>query len=569
MSDKKIHKYKDLNSEMSDSKLILIKNPAICLIVIGLISLVIRIYYLPYDLPITRDAADYFWYAIDMSVLGEFPHMFSPYESSTVIQDVPGYRFSNNGWPAFLSLFFSLANLENIQEYMELQRYLTITISIITIIPLYLLCRKFFDKYFSLLGVTLFAFQPRLIEDSLSGGNMQLFIFLGTCALSLFLSKNTRMIYASFVIAGLFSIVRFEGLLILIPMTVGFFYRFRFSKTTIIRYLFVIGLFLLIILPMAYIRTETLGDDGLWHHLYAGPEYIVNNITSDVPSDITPQETMETHQVSPGEKLFLLIQIGIQSLSKYFVILLIPTFSFLVPVGFFFLCRKLDYKKITIIITLVVFLMPAFYAYSRDIQDLRYFFILFPIFSLVSIFTLRRIFIKSNESSKIFVTLFIGFLIFSTGFLVYFAPDLEHEREVLSIGKIIKDTTKKVNSYYPEEQYLIYVKKYSDIEKFPVVSTTMPQPDTFIASLYDPNFSVYQNAGSVEDYIKSAKEDGLTHLVTDGKNALPKILNDVFYNEKNYRYLVKQFDSKEDGFKYHINVYKIDYEIFDAMSERN
>ena len=213
--------------------------------------------------------------------------------------------------------------------------------------------------------------------------------------------------------------------------------------------------------------------------------------------------------------------------------------------------------------------MPAFYAYSRDVQDLRYFFVLFPIFSLVSIFTLRRIFIKSNESSKIFVMLFIGFLIFSTGFLVYFAPDLEHEREALSIGKIIKDTTKKVNSYYPEEQYLIYVKKYSDIEKFPVVSTTIPQPDTFIASLYDPNFSVYQNADSVEDYIKSAKEDGLTHLVTDGKNALPKILNDVFYNEKNYRYLVKQFDSKEDGFKYHINVYKIDYEIFDAMSERN
>tara|TARA_B100000408_G_C10157712_1_gene165112 strand:- start:21 stop:521 length:501 start_codon:yes stop_codon:yes gene_type:complete len=165
--------------------------------------------------------------------------------------------------------------------------------------------------------------------------------------------------------------------------------------------------------------------------------------------------------------------------------------------------------------------------------------------------------------------LFIGFLIFSTGFLVYFAPDLEHEREALSIGKIIKDTTKKVNSYYPEEQYLIYVKKYSDIEKFPVVSTTIPQPDTFIASLYDPNFSVYQNAGSVEDYIKSAKEDGLTHLVTDGKNALPKILNDVFYNEKNYRYIVKQFDSKEAGFKYHINVYKIDYEIFDTMSERN
>jgi len=569
MSDKKIHKYKDLNSEMSDSKLILIKNPAICLIVIGLISLVIRIYYFPYDLPITRDAADYFWYAIDMSVLGEFPHMFSPYESSTVIQDVPGYRFSNNGWPAFLSLFFSLANLENIQEYMELQRYLTITISIITIIPLYLLCRKFFDKYFSLLGIALFAFQPRVIEESLLGGNISLFVFLGVCTLSLFLSKNTKMIYASFVIAGLFSIVRFEGLLILIPMTFMFFYRFRFSKTTIIRYAFVIGLFLLIILPMAYVRTETLGDDGLWHHLYAGPEYILNNITSDVPSDIPIQETVETYQSGTGEKLFHFIQTGIQNLSKYFVISLIPTFSFLVPIGIFLLCRKPDYKHITIIITLIVFLVPAFYAYSRDIQDIKYFFILFPIFSLVSIFTLRSIIIKSNKSGKIFIAFLIGFLFFSTCFLVYTAPDLDHEREALSIAKIIKDTTTKVSSHYPEEQYLIHIYKYGDLEEFPVQSISIPPPDDFMVTAYDASWSIIIKANSIEDYIKIAKEEEMTHLVTDGKNAIPEILNDVFYNEKDYPYLIKQFDSKEDGFKYHTKVFKINYEIFDAMNEKN
>ena len=139
----------------------------------------------------------------------------------------------------------------------------------------------------------------------------------------------------------------------------------------------------------------------------------------------------------------------------------------------------------------------------------------------------------------------------------------EHQMSLkISSQNIEFGAVKLLSSSLPE-------KKYSDIEKFPVVSTAIPQPDTFIASVNDPNFSVYQNAGSVEDYIKSAKEDGLTHLVTDGKNALPKILNDVFYNEKNYRYIVKQFDSKEAGFKYHINVYKIDYEIFDTMSERN
>ena len=569
MSDKKIPNYKNSNLETSHSKLILIKNPAICLAIIGFISLMISVYYLPYDLPITGDNANYFWYAIDMSILGEFPQMFSPYEEPSTTTVYPQYRFSNNGWPAFLSLFFSLANFENIQEYMELQRYLTITISIITIIPLYTLCRKFFDKYFSLLGVALFAFQPRIIEDSFFGGNIQLFLFLGVCTLSLFLSKNTRIVYVSFIIAGLFSIVRFEGLLILIPMTIVFFYRFKFSKNTIGKYLFVIGLFLLIVLPMAYIRTETLGDDGLWHHLYAGPEYILNNITSDAPLDITVQETTGTYQLGMGEKLFHFIQTGMQGLSKYFVISLIPTFSFLAPVGIFFLCRKLDYKKIAIIVTLIVFLVPAFYAYSRDIQDLRYFFILFPIFSLVSIFTLRNVFIKSNETGKIFVIFFVGFLFFSTCFLVYFAPDLEHEREALSIAKIIKDTTKKVNSYYPGEKYLIHVKKYTDLEKFPVLSTSLTPPDKFIASIYDVNISISQKADSVEDYIKSAKEDGLTHIVTDGENAIPKILNDIFSNEKNYSYLVKQFDSREHDFKYHIKIYKIDYEKFHVISDKN
>ena len=44
---------------------------------------------------------------------------------------------------------------------------------------------------------------------------------------------------------------------------------------------------------------------------------------------------------------------------------------------------------------------------------------------------------------------------------------MEHEREALSIAKIIKDTTKKVNSYYPGEKYLIHVKKYTDLEKMP------------------------------------------------------------------------------------------------------
>ena len=574
MSNKKNQNHMNSNRVKSENKLILIKNPVICLIVIGLVGLVIRIYSYPYDLPLYQDVSDYFWYAIDMSILGEFPQMAS--SQVLAVPPYPGYSFPNNGWPVFLSLFFSLANFENIQVYMDLQRWLTIAISISTIIPLYFLCTKFFGKYFSLLGTALFAFQPRIIENSLLGGNEPLFLFLGVCTLTLFLSKNIKIIYASFVVAGLFSLVRYEGLLILIPMTVVFFYRFRFSKTTIVKYTIIVGLVLLIILPMAYIRTETLGYDGLLSNIIAGPKYI----ESTVSSNEALWGDLEMSQASGIEKTFYFIQNGVQNLARYLAISLIPTFSFLVPVGIFFLCRKLDYNKITLIITLVVFLLPAFYAYSRDFQEFKYLFILFPIFSVVSMFTLRRIFVRNNESSRIFVVLLIGFLIFSVGYYVYFAPDLEHEQEALAIATIIKDTTKKVNGYYPEGVYFIHVIKNTDLEKFPILSTSLPPHNKIVTNfnwleyVNDPNVKSIladdiQGINSVEDYIKFGEKSGLTHLVTDGKSAQPKILNDIFYNEKNYPYLLKQFDSTEHGFKYHMKIYEIDFQLFEKYLEND
>ena len=52
MSDKKNQKHTNSNQVVSENKLILIKNPIICLVLIGLVGLVIRIYSYPYDLPV-------------------------------------------------------------------------------------------------------------------------------------------------------------------------------------------------------------------------------------------------------------------------------------------------------------------------------------------------------------------------------------------------------------------------------------------------------------------------------------------------------------------------------------
>ena len=573
MSDKKNQKHTDSNQVVSENKLILIKNPIICLVLIGLVGLAIRIYSYPYDLPVYQDVSDYFWYAMDMSILGEFPQM-AP-NQVLAVPPYPGYSFPNNGWPVFLSLFFSLANFENVLQYMDLQRCITITISILTMIPLYFLCTKFFGKYFSLLGTALFAFQPRIIENSLLGGNEPLFLFLVVCTLALFLNKNIKMIYVSFTVAGLLSLVRYEGLLILIPMTIVFFYRFRFSKITVAKYAIAIGLILLILLPMAHIRIETLGYDGLLSNIIAGPKYIQDTVSTGEVF----WENLEMNQVSGIEKTFYFIQNGVENLVKNLGKSLVPTFSFLAPIGIFFLCRKLDYKKITLIITLVVLLLPAFYIYSRGFGDIKYLFVLFPIFSIVSMFTLRKIFARTNESGKIFAVILISILVFSVGFLVYFSPDLEHEQEALAIATIIKDTTKKVNTYYPEGVYFAYVVKNTDLEEFPILSTSRSSNDKqvsirdWLGYLNDPNIESLlagniEEVSSVEDYIKFGEKVGLTHLVTDGKSAQPKILNSVFYNEKNYPYLLKQFDSTEHGFKYHMKIYEIDFHLFEKYLEK-
>jgi hypothetical protein len=117
------------------------------------------------------------------------------------------------------------------------------------------------------------------------------------------------------------------------------------------------------------------------------------------------------------------------------------------------------------------------------------------------------------------------------------------------------------------------------LEEFPVISTDRPSAtDKLVDSrdwlkhLDNPRIESLlagdiKEISSVEDYIIFGKKVGLTHLVTDGKSAQPKILNDVFYNEKNYPYLLKQFDSTEHGFKYHMKIYKIDFHLFEKYLE--
>ena len=128
------------------------KHVILSLLLIGIVGIILRLNYLPLDIPFLSDALLYFSYANDLNFLNQFPD---------------GYNFTNNGWPTFIGIIFNFFPSIEILELMNIQRIMSIVISTITIIPLYYLCKKIFPNYLALIGVCIFIFEPRVVINSL------------------------------------------------------------------------------------------------------------------------------------------------------------------------------------------------------------------------------------------------------------------------------------------------------------------------------------------------------------------------------------------------------------------
>ena len=187
---------------------------------------------------------------------------------------------------------------------------------------------------------------------------------------------------------------------------------------------------------------------------------------------------------------------------------------------------------------------------------------------------------KISKKNFLVVLIIAGLLVSSALFLYIKLPDYEHEKESLEIARYIIENTKIINEYFPETEKLIYVKlEYTD---FPTLSSktainhNLPPIDK-IVTLLDPlkvteieSTPLYKEqpkflSESVVDYIEITRNYGLTHIVTDGNNANPEILNDLFIDENRYPFAIKEFDSSDLGYNYHVKIFKIDYDKFDQF----
>ena len=530
-----------LIKEIFESKIFVNKNPIFALILIGSMGIFLRLYYLPNDIPITLDGLKYFWYANDLT-LG---HVLTRHE------------VANNGWPLFLSPFFSIFHFNNFMDYMLLQRVVSILISVLTIIPIYFLSKRFFNRFYAIFAAALFAFEPHIIQNSLFGITDPLYILLLTISLVLFTSPNKKIMYMSFSVVAFASLVRIEGLFTLISLSILFFLCHEKERKIIMKYGFALSIFILSLLPMIIFRVISVGNDGLGTRVISTGNVILN--------EGLHQNSEFSMQLISSASTFV----------QFFGLSLLPIFIIFIPLGIYFLFRTKNKNITMIIIPIILLLASSYAAFYQGVLDTRYFYPLFPFFSILSIVTVKTIMDKIKiKRRKIFLIVLISvILLLSLTFLHFKTQDITHEKEALSIAYHVANMTSGINPYLPESQYLPITEMSK--HNFPILSTNIGIPANLVQEDYPaqvwlgPKVIYTVDFNSLEKYIESGKKEGLTHLIVDETKNSPhrvSFLQDVYYNDEKYVYLTKVFDSKDYGYDYHLKIYKINYEQFESLS---
>lgn len=178
---------------------------------------------------------------------------------------------------------------------------------------------------------------------------------------------------------------------------------------------------------------------------------------------------------------------------------------------------------------------------------------LYPIFSLISLFAIQNYISKTNKKNIVIILIIAGILCTSIVFYEFKKIDYEKEKELYEIGKIASKIVSGVNTHPTESRYI----------------SAAQIPNEWPFAFHDDMYQVKRvstiNAESLQDYILNSKNE-LSHILIDNDPNLPEFLKDINKNEEDYPYLKKVFDSKDEGFKHQMKIFEIDYNKFDSLN---
>ena len=176
---------------------------------------------------------------------------------------------------------------------------------------------------------------------------------------------------------------------------------------------------------------------------------------------------------------------------------------------------------------------------------------------------------KNNQAKEYFfvsqkvVDLATGYNLYSPASQYIKSAELENRWPNSSIstisGHVVKETVRI--DYDNEKTLREFIQDSRDIKK-----KGMKTPDWAKFELVDSSkVSLLDPLYYLSDGTKKETPVGLSHIVADNKQHRPDYIQDVFFNEKKYPYLIKKFDSEDFDLEYKVKIFEIDYKKFDEF----
>ena len=539
----------------------------ICLIVISSISIGFKLSHVDFSNPIIGE--DTYVY-----VLGAF---------SVINGDFSQPDRKALGWSIFMSPFYLLTDSTDLLDYLNITRILSIAISTVTIIPMYILARRFFDEKYSLMASCLFAFEPHLNYNSVLGLSEPLFI-LGVVLASIFiLQKNHNWyFYLSFLLAGIVWWVRFNGLIMVMILSIVFFVVYKPSSKNFLKYLVCIGLFLIIVSPILIQRYDQFGDPlyfALSDNHFIGDaysNYAVN--TKDI--EYSASDYIQNNGVISFVERFGLTGLHIMVLDMFKM--LFPYLIFLLPFGVLFSIRSFaqdkDYIK-SIWILLLVNLGSLIIVFSTW-GDMRLIYHVFPFIIIISTIVIQRVvkhglstFQFSEKQKNFFLVGIISIVIISASILTLRMDESDKllDQERIEFSKLL---TQKFNGKISAGGDVLRLLTYTQLQDSPHLFKEFKTSTYDFSIGRDSDLFASENmlertllyAKSLDELIEVGKEYDLKYIAINKeqpKNDWYGYLANLYDEGEKYPFLTKVLDTKEIGFKkFKVKVFEINYDKF-------
>lgn len=529
------------------------KQIAAFLIILGFISILFQTYQADFQIPIYSDNLDLLERA--------FAHSQGNFDMS---------QNRNFGWPLFIAPFLFLIDSDNFIDYSNLVRTLGIAVTTFAILPTYLLARRFFDEKYALVAASLLAVEPNLTNIAWHGNTEPLFMVALIGSFYFILGKNNnRIFYLSFLLAGISFWIRPMGMIMLIIITIIYFVRFR-KSSNLLRYAACLLIFLITISPVLIVRDLQYGDPFFYGDVNKG--FIIEN--SMLHATNVEPVTFSEYVEKKGFLSFLetFVYGGIKNIIIELGKISLPYQTVLLPIGLI-LSFKLTgairtnffYNWILIFISLasLIFVISI-------VPEKRYLFPLMPFLILFSTLPIMRIteatsnpFSNSEKRKIIFITILIGIIIISSFIWItvrYELPDQKFENEKMEFSKYLRNNLQgKIYDDSIATNFFYWVEVVKD-NRYKTIY--LDQSKGIEYEGYNDLIKIQVYGNSFDEIITEGEKLGLDYIVlnSDGQ-FFNKFMNVIYYNEEKYPYLIKVFDTENEGYeKLKVKVFKINYD---------